>query len=96
MILPDIEKRLEAFVRLAHAIVAFPGGAGTTEEILYLIAIRLHPDNRPVPLPFILTGPECSRDYFDSLDRFVRNTLGEEAASCYEIIIDNPEQVARR
>jgi len=28
-IMPDIEKRLEAFVRLAHGIVVFPGGAGT-------------------------------------------------------------------
>ncbi|HKD54704.1 MAG TPA: pyrimidine/purine nucleosidase domain-containing protein, partial [Steroidobacteraceae bacterium] len=27
-IMPDIEKRLEAFVRLAHGIVVFPGGAG--------------------------------------------------------------------
>ncbi|UTW44549.1 DUF3412 domain-containing protein [bacterium SCSIO 12696] len=96
MILPDIEKRLEAFVRLAHAIVVFPGGAGTTEEILYLIAIRLHPDNKDIPMPFILTGPECSRAYFDSLDRFIRNTLGAEAANCYDIIIDNPEQVARQ
>jgi hypothetical protein len=29
VIMPDIEKRLEAFVRVAHAIVIFPGGAGT-------------------------------------------------------------------
>ena len=36
VIMPDIEKRLEAFVRLAHGIVVFPGGAGTAEEILYL------------------------------------------------------------
>jgi hypothetical protein len=34
VILPDIEKRLEAFVRLAHGIVVLPGGAGTAEEIL--------------------------------------------------------------
>ncbi len=27
VIMPDIEKRLEAFVRLAHAIVVFPGGS---------------------------------------------------------------------
>ena len=40
-ILPDIEKRLEAFVRLAHGIVVFPGGAGTAEEILYLAGILL-------------------------------------------------------
>jgi hypothetical protein len=31
VIMPDIEKRLEAFVRLAHAIIVFPGGVGTVE-----------------------------------------------------------------
>ena len=41
VILPDIEKRLEAFVRLAHGIVVFPGGAGTAEEILYLAGMLL-------------------------------------------------------
>jgi len=33
VIMPDIEKRLEAFLRLAHGIVVFPGGVGTAEEI---------------------------------------------------------------
>ena len=28
-ILPDIEKRLEAFVRIGHGIIIFPGGPGT-------------------------------------------------------------------
>jgi len=28
--MPDIEKRLEAFLRLAHGIIVFPGGVGTT------------------------------------------------------------------
>ncbi len=44
-ILPDIEKRLEAFVRLAHGVIVFPGGAGTAEEILYLPEILSHPSN---------------------------------------------------
>jgi predicted Rossmann-fold nucleotide-binding protein len=35
VIMPDIEKRLEAFVRLSHGVVVFPGGVGTAEEILY-------------------------------------------------------------
>ena len=46
VIMPDIEKRLEAFVRLGHGIVIFPGGAGTAEEILYLLGILLDPANR--------------------------------------------------
>ena len=37
--MPDIEKRLEAFVRLGHGFVVFPGGVGTTEEILFLIGV---------------------------------------------------------
>ena len=42
IIMPDIEKRLEAFVRFGHAIVIFPGGVGTAEELLYLLGIMLH------------------------------------------------------
>jgi len=41
VIMPDIEKRLEAFVRTGHGIVVFPGGAGTAEEILYILGILL-------------------------------------------------------
>jgi len=96
VILPDIEKRLEAFVRTGHAIVVFPGGAGTTEEILYILGILLHPDNEPLPFPLIFTAPECSREYFQKIDDFIGATLGNEAQVHYEIIIDNPEKVAKK
>lgn len=95
VILPDIEKRLEAFVRTGHGIVVFPGGAGTAEEILYLLGILLHPDNKDMPFPFIFTGPDCSGDYFKEIDQFIVGTLGEEARQRYRIILDNPVQVAR-
>ena len=62
VILPDIEKRLEAFVRIGHGIVVFPGGAGTAEEILYLLGILLHPDNAEQPFPVVFTGPSGSAD----------------------------------
>jgi predicted Rossmann-fold nucleotide-binding protein len=94
VILPDIEKRLEAFVRLGHGIVVFPGGAGTTEEILYILGILLHPDNADLPFPLVFTGPESAADYFRQIDQFIRGTLGEEAQKRYKIIIANPEQVA--
>ena len=55
VIMPDIEKRLEAFVRTGHGIIVFPGGVGTTEEILYLLGILLHPENANIPFPFIFT-----------------------------------------
>ena len=95
VILPDIEKRLEAFVRTGHAIIVFPGGAGTTEEILYILGILLHPDNAYLPFPLVFTAPETSRDYFTQIDDFIGATLGDAAKKRYEIIIDNPELVAQ-
>ena len=94
VIMPDIEKRLEAFVRVAHAIVVFPGGVGTAEEILYLLGILLHPENAAIPLPMILTGPKESAGYFEQIDAFLKLALGEAAAAKYRIIIDDPGEVA--
>lgn len=95
VIMPDIEKRLEAFVRTGHGIIVFPGGAGTAEEILYILGILLHPDNADMPYPLIFTGPETARDYFIQINQFIADTLGEEAQKRYKIIIDDPEMVAR-
>jgi len=95
VILPDIEKRLEAFVRTGHGIVVFPGGAGTAEEILYLLGILLHPDNSSIPFPLIFTGPESAKDYFTQINHFITDTLGFEAQQRYTIIINDPESVAR-
>lgn len=96
VILPDIEKRLEAFVRTGHGIIVFPGGAGTTEEILYILGILLHPENSYIPFPLIFTAPESSREYFENIDQFIGSTLGEAAQQKYTIIIDNPEKVAKK
>ncbi|MCY4043873.1 MAG: nucleotide 5'-monophosphate nucleosidase PpnN [Cellvibrionales bacterium] len=94
VILPDIEKRLEAFLRLGHAIIVFPGGVGTMEEILFVLGLFLHQENEDLPYPLILTGPESSRAYFEAIDAFILETLGEKAQSFYQIIIDDPAKVA--
>jgi hypothetical protein len=95
VILPDIEKRLEAFVRTGHGIVVFPGGAGTAEEILYLLGILLHPANEEQPLPVVFTGPAGSAEYFREIDQFLTTTLGAVARHCYRIVVDDPPEVAR-
>jgi len=95
VVMPDIEKRLEAFVRLGHGMIVFPGGVGTAEEILYLIGILLNPANAEMPVPMIMTGPVESAAYFEQIDNFIRLALGEQACRCYEIIIGDPARVAQ-
>ncbi|PYC17702.1 nucleotide 5'-monophosphate nucleosidase PpnN [Pseudomonas mosselii] len=96
VILPDIEKRLEAFVRVGHGIIIFPGGAGTAEEFLYLLGILMHPDNQDLPFPVVLTGPRSAEAFLLQLHAFVGATLGEAAQRHYQIIIDDPAEVARQ
>ncbi|HEX7369502.1 MAG TPA: nucleotide 5'-monophosphate nucleosidase PpnN [Rhodanobacteraceae bacterium] len=94
VILPDIEKRLEAFVRIGHGFIVFPGGVGTCEEILYLLGILLDPANRDVPFPLVFTGPQSAAAYFEQIDKFLKLVLGDAAAERYKIIIDDPVAVA--
>ncbi len=65
VILPDIEKRLEAFVRLAHGVIIFPGGAGTAEEILYLLGVK-NANTMSCPL----SSPETLSDFFLEYAKF--------------------------
>lgn len=95
VIMPDMEKRLEAFVRIGHGFVVFPGGVGTMEELLYLFSILLHAENAEVPFPLVLTGPAASADYFRRLEDFLVSTLGPSVTTHYQVIIDDPVAVAR-
>jgi len=95
VIMPDIEKRLESFVRIAHAMIVFPGGVGTAEEILFLLGILSHPDNAGMPFPLVFTGPVESAAYFEQIDAFLRLALGDEIAKRYQIVIGDPAEVGR-
>ena len=80
VIMPDIEKRLEAFVRLAHGIVVFPGGAGTAEEILYLAGILLDPANASSPFPWCSPDRAKAPGYFDQITRFIARHARQASA----------------
>ena len=95
VILPDIEKRLEAFVRLGHGIVVFPGGPGTCEEILYILGILMNPANKDIPFPLVFSGPASAKEYFEKIDTFIGNTLGPKAQARYDIVVDDPVEVSR-
>ncbi|MEE8464648.1 MAG: nucleotide 5'-monophosphate nucleosidase PpnN [Gammaproteobacteria bacterium] len=96
VVLPDIEKRLEAFVRMGHGIVVFPGGAGTLEEILFLLGILSDERNDAIEMPLIFTGPAGSGSYFQRVDEFLVNTLGEDIRQHYRIIENDSVKVARQ
>ena len=93
-IMPDIEKRLEAFVRIGHGIVILPGGPGTMEELLYLLSILLHPKNQDLTLPVVLTCDNKSETYFNAVLDFIRLTLGEVAINKLQLIVNRPRDVA--
>jgi hypothetical protein len=95
VIMPDIEKRLEAFMRLGHAFVVFPGGVGTAEEVLYLLGVLLHPDNAGRDLRVVLTGPAASAGYFEALDDLIAATIGPAARRHYEIVIGDAAAAAQ-
>jgi predicted Rossmann-fold nucleotide-binding protein len=95
VVLPDIEKRLEAFIRLGHGILVFPGGVGTAEEILYLLGVLLEPGNRNIALPVVFTGPESARSYFQELDAFLKLTFGDLIDGRYHIVVGDAAEVGR-
>lgn len=94
VIMPDIEKRLEAFVRLSHGIIIFPGGVGTAEELLFLLGLLLDEKNANQCIPLILTGPEDRKGYFEAIDDFIGATLGKAAQQKYQIITGDAAKVA--
>jgi len=94
VIMPDIEKRLEAFVRLAHAVIVFPGGVGTVEEVLYLLSILMQPQNSQA-LPLVFAGPYSCRAYYEELERFLVDCLGEKVKQYYRISIGSAEDIGR-
>ena len=97
ILMPNVEIRLEAFVRLAHGIIIFPGGVGTLEELFFLLGLLMHPKNQnPSIRPnIILTGPREAERYFELIDQFVGDVLGLEAQQKYKIIVNHPTLVAQ-
>jgi len=56
----------------------------------------MHPNNHDLPFPVVLTGPRSAEAYLQQLHAFVGATLGEAAQQHYQIIIDDPAEVARQ
>lgn len=94
IILQNIEQRLEAFIRGANGGIVVPGGPGTAEEIMTILSILLHEKNNNMHYPLVFTSSQQSASYFEAIDAFLRTTLGESVQGKYQVIVDDPEQVA--
>ncbi|MCK5881284.1 MAG: DUF3412 domain-containing protein [Sinobacterium sp.] len=95
VILPDIEKRLEAFVRMAHVLVVFPGGVGTAEEVLYILSIKMQEENQDMLLPLYFAAESSNAEYFEKLDNFLVACLGEGVRQHYTVHLGDPKGLAK-
>jgi hypothetical protein len=81
---------------MGHGIVVFPGGAGTLEEILFLLGVLKDERNDAIKMPLIFTGPAGSESYFRRIDEFLVTTLGKDIRQHYEIIENDSVSVAQQ
>jgi len=81
VIMPDIEKRLEAFVRLSHGIVVFRAVShGRGNPLPARRAARS--GNAGQPLKVVLTGPKHTADYFVQIRRFIEEPSAKRPPNC--------------
>ncbi len=82
------------FLKYADAIIAFPGGFGTFDELMETLTLRQ--TNRVQPFPIVMYGSE----YWKGLDEWIRNTvLAHKYISSSDrklyYIVDTPEEVVQ-
>jgi hypothetical protein len=94
VVFPHIEQRMEAFIRGAHRGRAHPGGAGTMEEVMFYVAMRLDPANRDIPYAFDLVEEKGGR-YFLELDEFFKTCFGGDLLKdVYDLHLCTPREYA--
>ncbi len=94
VIYPNIEQRMEAFIRASHRGRAHPGGAGTLEEVLTMLAVLAHPDNKGMVYPFDLVEHEGGQ-YFLSIIGFLRTCFGTDLDPFYTLHLGSPSTYAK-
>lgn len=93
---PNIEERMEAFIRSAQFGIALRGGAGTMEEILVFAGLMNHAENREQPYPFYLFEPSDGQDYFAKIKAFLGATTGSEVSDLFTWQAGTPQECVRR
>lgn len=94
LVFPNIEMRMEAFIRASHRGRAHPGGVGTIEEILFMLAVLSDSANEGIHFPFDLVEPPDST-YFGALVDFLRACFGREMDRHFTVHRESPADYAR-
>lgn len=95
VVFPTIEARMEAFVRASHMGKAHPGGPGTIEEILTMLAVLSDPANKELVYPFDLVEREGGT-YFRFLDDVLTTCFKDELKGRYTFHPGAPSLYAER
>jgi predicted Rossmann-fold nucleotide-binding protein len=93
VVFPNIEQRMEAFIRASHRGRAHPGGPGTIEEIMTMLALLSMPENQAIPYEFDLVEDEESV-YFRELDEYLKICFKGALDDLYSLHRGSPRQYA--
>jgi hypothetical protein len=94
LVFPTIEQRMEAFIRGSHRGRAHPGGAGTLEEIMTVLAVRSDPENRGLQYEFDLVERPGGK-YFPALVEYLEECFGDALSPHYMLYMSEPRDYAR-
>ena len=93
VIFPDVEKRMEAFIRGAHRGRIHPGGAGTLEELLTFLGIKSHPNNRDLQYPLdLVERPDGG--YMKRIIGWLHHCFGDTLDGLYHLHLGEPRRYA--
>ncbi|KPV40556.1 hypothetical protein AN478_05055 [Thiohalorhabdus denitrificans] len=93
VIFPDVEKRMEAFIRASHRGRIHPGGAGTVEEMLTFLGVKAHPANAEAVYPFDLVE-RPGGDYAQRVTEWLRTCFGDALDGLMHVHVGGPRSYA--
>ncbi|WP_321403422.1 PpnN family nucleotide 5'-monophosphate nucleosidase [Maridesulfovibrio sp.] len=90
---PTIEERMEAFIRASHRGKVHPGGAGTVEEILTMLALLSMPENKGLPYEFDLVE-RGGGVYFKELVEYLNICFDDALDGLYNVHVGTARSYA--
>lgn len=84
LIVKEMARRIELFLRMNQGGVIYPGGPGTIEEFAAVASVLMHEPNKDMHYPFLLSEPYVGKDtYMRRLLKFMEYSVGGDIVSDY-------------